>query len=437
MAMTIQTPPDVFDIEYAYKAPSDPLDKPADPAVIYRDIPAAYSQGWDPSTMQGVLQAHLNGTFLGSALLWDSLLGDPRVQATLLARTQALFGRAARFKAGKGPKADECLAAWKERWPLIGKLSTLSEILRWQIGMGFQHSEIVWDTSGEIWTPYLKPWNAQFEWYHLISRTYIATTYDGLLPVTPGDGKWFESSPHGSYRAWLHGVVRSIAIPWLTRQYAIRDFARFCEIHGIPILKAFVPAMGDAQQKQRYQNSLRNMGSESVVMCPVNVDGSKYDLELVEAKDTSWQAFSSMLNACDASIILPILGENLTTEIKDGGSYAAVKGHGDVKQSVLEGDNTTMGRDIYECVARPFAFYNFGDPDAAPYTDFDVGAIADVTKFAQALQAYAVACSDLARGGVEFDPGALAAAMNLPGIPNQPTPTFAGRGSSGGGFGGQ
>jgi hypothetical protein len=426
MAMQVST--DVFDIERAYEKPKDPLlNSEANPEVIYRDLPAAYTFGWDADALANALQMHNQGTFTGSALLTDALLGDPRVQATLLARTQALFGRKVRFKEGKGPKAKACLEAWEALWPRIGVMSTLSEIMRWSVMMGFAHAEITWDTSGDVWCPILKPWNPQFEWFHITSRQYVAVTYDGLIAVTPGDGKWFQSSPHGSYRAWLHGAVRPVAIPWITRQYALRDFARFCEVHGLPIVKAKVPAVGDPIQKQRFASSLRSLGSESVVMLPQGIDGitASYDLELLEAKDTSWQAFPSILATCDMSIILPILGENLTTEIggTTGGSFGAAKAHGDVKESVLEGDNASFRNDFYTCVARPFALYNFGDADAAPITDYDVDSIVDQAKLGAALQAFGSACAELSRAGVKYDPGALAAALRIPGVPAQDTPT--------------
>ena len=427
---------DLFSLERAYRPPSDPLDKPADPRVIFRDIPGAFALGWDNVSLTQALTSHVQGIFTASALLWDALLGDPRVQATLLARTQALFGRPVRHKPGKGPKADECYSAWRDVWPRVGRMNTLSEVMRWAVGMGFQHSEVAWDTSTDLWVPYLKPWLAQYEFYHLVSREYIAITYDGLTPITPGDGKWFGYSPHGSYRGWLHGAVRSVAIPWLTRQYAIRDFARFCEVHGIPIVKAFVPAVGSPEQKQRFTAGLRNLGSESVVMCPLGIDGQKYDLELLEAKDTSWQAFPAMLNTCDASIILPLLGQNLTTEVKEG-SFAAAREHGDVKQSVLEGDNASIADEIYESLARPFAFFNYGDPDAAVYTDWVVEPAEDHFKNAQTLQAFATACQDLSHAGVEYDPGVLAEKMRIPGVPRQDTPQFVASKGMGGGAPGQ
>jgi phage gp29-like protein len=147
-----------------------------------------------------------------------------------------------------------------------------------------------------------------------------------------------------------------------------------------------------------------------------------------------------MLAVCDSSIILPILGENLTTEISGdtGGSFAASKVHGDVKESVLFGDNAAIRNDIYTCLARPFALFNYGDPEAAPVTDFDVDSIVDQAKIAQVSAAFATACEGLSRAGVDFDPGVLAAAMRVPGVPKQPAPVFAGKGSSsGGGFGGQ
>ncbi len=230
--------------------------------------------------------------------------------------------------------------------------------------------------------------------------------------------------------------MRLAVVPWMTRQYAIRDFARFCEVHGMPIVKAKVPAVGDPIQKQRFQSSLRSLGSESVVMLPQGVDGitASYDLELLEALDTSWKAFPEILATCDMSIILPILGQNLTTEIAGdtGGSFAAVKGHSDVKDSVLVGDNASFREDIYNGLARPFALFNFDDPDAAPVTDWDVDSVVDLAKLSQASLAFATACEQLSRAGVEFDPGVLAKALHIPGVPDQGTPTFQGTGKGGG-----
>lgn len=424
MAMTgPSTPSDLFTLERAYRAPRDPLMTPANPEIIYRDIPAAFQPTWDIASVQSALANHLAGMFVGSSLLTDALLGDPRVQATLTTRTSALYGKQVRFRGAEADKDGRCLETWQNAWRRIGPTSVLSEMSRSDVMMGFSPAQLLWDTSDPIWVPIIRQWNTQFAYYDQVGREYIAITYDGLLPIVPGDGKWMLSTPHGAYRGWMHGAVRAVAQPWLTRAFALRDWARYSEIHGIPIVKAKVPAMGDAIQKQRFQASLRNLGSESVVMLPQGIDGilASYDLDLLEARDNSWQAFLGLVVQCDVSIILAILGQNLTTEIKEG-SNAAASEHGDVKQKVTEWDNNTRALSIYRDVARPFAAFNFGDPEKAPYTYWDIEPEAERYDRAKTLQAVAVACFDLSRAGVKFNPLEILKPYRIQGIPEQESP---------------
>ncbi len=421
---TITQDPNLFDLARAYLQPRDPLSQPASPEIVFRDIPAAFAPAWDVASVQTALAAHLTGFFTGSALLTDALLGDPRVQATLMTRTSSLFGRPVKFRRAEADTDGSVLKAWKKVWRKTAPVSVLSEIQRWSVMMGFCAAEVTWDTSEEIWCPYLKPWNPQYLWYNMVTREYIAITYDGLLAVEPGDGKWMFCAPHGSYRGWLHGAVRSVAQPWLTRAFALRDWARYSEVHGIPIMKAMVPAVGDAIQKQRFRASVSNLGSESVVMLPQQIDGSGYDLELLEAKDQAWQAFLGLIVQSDMSIILPLLGQNLTTEVKEG-SFAAADTHSDVKQDVLEFDNSNMCDTIYRDVARPFALFNFGDPEKAPRTWWDIEPIEENYRRAQTMQAFATACASMTQAGVKYDPATLAKSYHIKGIPDQPTPEQA------------
>ncbi len=415
MTLAAPQPDDIYTMARAYQPPRDPLDKPADPRVMFRDIPTAFAMTWDPLSVQSALAAHQVGMFTGSSLLTDSLLGDPRVQATLMTRTSSLFGRPVKFRRAASDTDGSVIKAWKAAWKKSAPTGTLTEIQRWTVMMGFCPFEVTWDTSGDVWCPYLKVWNSQFVWYNIVPREYIAITYDGLLPVTPGDGKWGLSTPHGPYRGWLHGSIRAVAQPWLARAYALRDWARYSEVHGIPIVKAKVPAVGDAKQKQRFQASLSNLGSESVVMLPMQIDGTGYDLELLEATDQSWQSFLGLVVQCDMSIILPLLGQNLTTEVKEG-SFAAANTHSDVKQDVLELDNKNIADTLYRDVARPFAAFNFGDPEKAPYTYWDIEPIEENFRKAQTLQAFGSAVLAMTQGGVKFDPVTLAKQFSIAGI---------------------
>jgi len=369
--------------------------------VVYRDVPVVtVPDGWCIDEIQFVKALHMQGQFGGSSLLCDTLLGDDRVQATLGSRTGGLFGQPAQFKAADADKGGKCLAAWTDNWERIAPQSVMSEIIRWAVMMGFCLIEVNWDTSGKCWIPILKPWHAQYIWYRWDTRNYAASTQDGVIDIDPGNGKWVLYAPHGPYRGWIHGAIRPVADKWFIKQLAWRDWARFNERHGLPIIKAKLPAAGDPAQKDRFQQSLATMGQEAVVGLPQNVDGTGYDIELVEARDRGYETFGTTIDKCDAAIVLPIMWQNLTTEVTEG-SFAAARVHGGVRQNAIEFDNSTLCRDLQAQLARPFALFNFDDADLAPKSWWGVEPVEDTRTRTQNLTGLASACRELRQAGFE------------------------------------
>jgi phage gp29-like protein len=275
----------------------------------------------------------------------------------------------------------------------------MSELMRWAIVLGFAIAEIRWDRTVTPWQPYLVPWHPYFDLYRWDLRQHQLSTLDGPVAAVPGEGKWFVFAPHGQYRGWIQGAIRAIAEIWYIKRLGWRDWARFNERHGLPIITAEFPAAGDPTQRTNFVRSMQTMGQEAVVGLPQNVDGSGYKVNLLEAKDRSWESFMNLIDRCDRSIILPILWQNLTTEVKEG-SYAAARVHGDVRQNALEFDNSTLSEAIYEQIARPWAYYNYGDPDVAPFSTWDVQPFEDFATQAEILGKFATAMNQLRQAGL-------------------------------------
>lgn len=393
----------------AFQSPASLLDgKTAQRAgLVYRDLPLVTIQNtWSVDQARGALNSHMQGQFETSAQLWESILGDDRVVATLGSRNAGLFGREAQFKAADdSDAAKECLEAWKKWWPRLAGDSAFCEINTYSIGLGFCPSQIVWDTTGPVWGPYLRPWAPRFTYYNWPIRRLIALSQDGPIPVEPGDGKWFLHAPFGQYRGWIRGAIRALTEPWMLRHFAFRDMARFSEIHGLPTRVGIVPAVADAPERAAFEQSIANLGSNTSMILPQGVDGptgAGYDYKLVEATDKAWDVFGAMIEKCDVSIVLAILFQNLTTEVT-GGSYAAANAHMDIRQSGLQFDNDAWKNSLYTQLARPFAWLNFGDADLAPTTCWDVAPRDDLKSNADQFAKFGTAIEVLRRGGVEFD----------------------------------
>lgn len=388
----------------AFQPPGDPLVGDTDRRKVYRDVPLITIQNsWTVAATRAALVSHMEGVFDGSAQLVDSMLGDDRVQATLGSRVSGLFGREVRHRAANDSSAArECLDAWEAHWEDFVSSYALTESHSYGIFMGFAPGQILWDTSGDVWKPYARPWHPRYVFYHWPMRKYVAISLDGLITIEPGDGKWYLHAPYGQYRGWIRGAVRSVAEPWLIRHFAIRDWARYSEIHGLPTRVGKVPASSAPDERAKFESSIANLGSDTSMIIPTGVDPqNSYDYALVEAAAGNWEAFPGLIDRCDMSIVLALMFQNLTTEV-NGGSFAATTAHMDIREQGLQFDNTAWCRTLHRDFQRPFAFLNFGDPDLAPYTDWDVAPVERYESNGKKFAAFGQAMNMLRAGGVKF-----------------------------------
>lgn len=366
-----------------FQPPRDPLDVAGNvlrnkASVIHREIPIVTTQtGWTIMQVRQAIECLTTGLFDGPAQLVDAITGDSRVHSAFQQRIGGLLGRRIDHRIPKefedSPLAKECLQAWENHWHNMASEPVLGDMQVWGFGLGFWVGQQLWDTSGPYWKPYLVPFHARYTYYHWLFRRFIAITMDGQVPIEPGDGHWILHAPYGNYRGWMRGAIRAIAPWWLARNYALRDWARYSERHGMPIGKAITPFGADVGAINKFRSDLSNLGQESIIQLPQSPEAEigKYDLTWLETTDQAWDGFQGLISQCNAEITLAVLGQNLTSEVKEG-SFAAARVHADVRQTILEADARALSQTIYTQMARPFAAINFGNPDLAPVTCWDI-----------------------------------------------------------------
>ncbi len=360
----------------AFAPPRDPMGPGTSKAatLVYRDLPlVTIATDWEVDDVRSALRANMTGIFERPAQLADSLLGDDRIQATLGSLTSALFGCETIFEpANDSAAAREVLDAWVPCWPGVGGYAGLGWLTVYTKLMGWAPAQIVWDTTGPVWAPTVTPWHQRFTYWHWQLRRFVAMSLDGQIVIEPGDGKWVLQAPWGNYRPWIFGAMRACAQPWLIRHFAYRDWARFSEVHGLPTTLAGCPASASPEQRSQFESALRDRASETTVLLSKGLEGqgSDYTLELMEATDAAWESFPGLIDRTDMSIVLALLFQNLTTEVR-GASLAATESHANILQAAVERENVNVQATVRPQVARPFAYLNFGDADLAPKTRYN------------------------------------------------------------------
>lgn len=430
----------VFALKQALRVP---LQKPLTPAPDlpgapesgeYVDIPAriATFSEWDSvGRVTNALSQLEYGMFLEASLLADTIQRDDRVKAVLNTYIEGLLGLPFdHIPAGAADASDVAKKVAEEvgsEWPLM---IPQSQFKRWitngeMLGLGI--GELTWEKTDSKWTPKLKVHHNQFCYWHWGSRTYHFQTQGGLVELVPGDPHWALYMPGGYAYGWMYGLIRSIWMQWMIRQFAYRDWARYSEVHGLPIRGAIMPADASDTEKRSFLLDIARVGAETAIALKQAQDGDKFDLKLIEAVASSEQSFDKLIQRCEESIAIRVLGQNLSTQIR-GGSFAAAQVHENVRQDIKESLAAAVQADTKNQIVRPYVKFNFGDEKLAPSPTWDTVPGEDKKRRAETMVAHAKALKDYADAGIKIDVPAYARKNEIPidGNGRMPRPKPAG-----------
>jgi phage gp29-like protein len=376
------------------------------PRMPYREIP---NFSWtDVDSVQQVKAAIRQlefGHLQAAALIVDAMRRDDRISACLDRRTQALPALPFRLEPGEGAQAQRAMDALEESFEEVFPDAVLGELQSWEVMLGISIAQLLpWEERGGLLWPRLKVWHPRHLMWRWDTRAWhINTETEASVKVTPGDGQWLLYASHSLDRAYMWGASRYLYVPWLLRQWGLRDWGRWSEVYGTPIRKAFTPAAADEADKQRFLDEVTQLGVESTIRLPTSADPSqKFDVELLEAKSTGSDGFDRLVSKAEAGIAICILGQNLSTEVK-GGSYAAAQVHESIRGEILQADAQRLAVCLREHVLKPWAALNFGDANLAPRLCWNTEPPADKVQVGVALKGLGEGISALKAAGANPD----------------------------------
>lgn len=345
---------------------------------------------WSPSAARTALVQLQRGDFSLAAALADAALGDDRVQAVIGTRVNGLLGLPLEFEpADDSARAAEIATLLEEDWWRFAPEPELREWLSYALLVGACAAELVWDVSGRA-LPRLKVWHPSSLRRSDTGQWSVRLANGKELPITPGDGKWVLLSPYGQRRAGTHALIRALALPWLSKNFAVSDWNTYSEVHGRPTKVGRHPAAASEAEKTQFLTDLRGLASSAAVVVPEG-----WTLELLEAKVGSGEVFGKLIDWADKAIAVAVLGQNLTTDV-EGGSLAAARVHENVRQDLLDSDAETLSTTMREQVLVWWAEFNFAARDLAPWPDWDASPPADQAQEATAWKTRAEALQGLA-----------------------------------------
>lgn len=397
--------------------------KPVKRSPRLRQVYTPWSPGiqasWTVSQVRTALTSHEQGNFNLSSQLWDAMGRDDRFAATLDTRIRTVLGLPFSLDAAEegGRRAVSIRDKLWQWWFDLVPESELYELIRWYHGVGHGVGELIWQPASSEWRARLRVHHPQYTYWSDFDEGLMVSTEEGIQKVTPGDGKWVLLS--NGDRGYMHGAVRSLAIAWLGRQFAFRDYLRYSERHGMPIIVAGVPAIEEDDRVEDFKEALLALASETTITLPtyMSQEGAKYELELLEATSQTYEGFERLIGLCNTAYAIRLLGQNLTTEVT-GGSYAAESGHERVMANLMRGDVEIISTCLHDQVCRPVVSVNYGQAQYAPWPSWQADPPSDTLTDVKTLREAANTLIDLKAAG--YRPKDMATFEEMVGVALEP-----------------
>lgn len=254
------------------------------------------------------------------------------------------------------------------------------------IGKGFAGIELDWARYGREWMP--KAFNyREASWFQLdrATRTELRLR-DGSLDgeaLQPFGWIMHQHKAKSGYVA-RGGLYRTLAWPYLFKNYAVRDLAEFLEIYGLPVRLGKYPNGATPDEKATLLRAVVNIGHNAAGIIP---EGMAIDFK--EAAKGQHDPFDWMVQWAEKSMSKAILGGTLTSQA-DGKSSTNALGavHNEVRHDLLKSDAKQVATTLRQYLLYPLLVLNRGgdrDPRRLPRFQFDLVEAEDMATYAKAL----------------------------------------------------
>lgn len=163
----------------------------------------------------------------------------------------------------------------------------------------------------------------QFLVYRWIENRWYFRSAVGLLPITPGDGRWILHTPGGRMSPWAGGIWRAVGRAYIRKTHAALQKDNWEGKLANPARVAVSPhGAGEAQQDAWFRQVMAWGISTVFGMRP------GYDVKLIESNGRGWESFNKTIAEQNQEMIISVTGQTVTT---DGGAGFQ---NGDVFKSI-------------------------------------------------------------------------------------------------------
>ena len=160
------------------------------------------------------------------------------------------------------------------------------------------------------------------------------------------------------------GILRVCTWMYLFKNFAIKDWVTFCEIYGMPIRLGKYEPGAATDDREALITALASIGTDAA-----GVISKSTEIEFIQAQGgaSSADLYNVLCNFANKEMSKAIVGQTLSADVGDVGSYAAAKTHNEIRIDLAKADSRAIAVTRRAQLIRPIIGFNFGWDTPVPY----------------------------------------------------------------------
>lgn len=268
----------------------------------------------------------------------------------------------------------ELVKAYFEREEIEDELFDILD----SVGKGFSVAEIIWEMSERQWMP-MRLEHRLAKWFDFDRHTgtIVARRADASGGATSSEAGvgWIELEP---WKFVVHqtraksglpirgGLARSVAWCWLFKNLTLKDWVRFAEAYGQPLRLGKYHPGATPEDRRVLLRAVTNIAADAAAIVPQEMDIEFVDDDTVRGRS---EIYRDLVGYIDQQISVAVLGQSLTTQEGESGSYALGQVHNEVRRDIERSDGRQLAATLRRDLVVPMVRLNNGEPKDGLYPE--------------------------------------------------------------------
>jgi phage gp29-like protein len=269
--------------------------------------------------------------------VYERVLRDPHVFSDYQKRFLSVTGKERQVLPGSdSPVAKQAAKLAEEILSAIPLFDQVLFGLLHGVHYGFRMAEIMWEYSeGQVWIGNVICRRPRYFAFDIHGAPRLLTINNPIYGEELPERKMQRFIyPGGDDNPYGEGLAQRLYWWDWFKKNNVKFWVLFNERFGSPLPVGKYPSGASEPQKTKLMNVLKSIQQETGVTIPED-----QAIDFLEAQRSSTvNTYQDFLNYCDGQISKCIVGQTLTTQVGDTGSYAASKTHKEVKDEIVKAD---------------------------------------------------------------------------------------------------